>query len=141
VKILPSNQALILAGEPAGRRSGGDSFLEQASRLVTGSADLKRVTIMSARPDSTVVVQADYFSAHGGYSGDEVSSGEEIPTAASQFPAIQNVSSNALTVVNSGLRTSSEPATTSYHLKPTQLYARTQRGFEDTRTSVLDVLA
>ena len=63
VKILPSNQALILAGEPAGRRAGGDTLLEQASRLVTGSADLKRVTILSARPDSTVVVQADYFSA------------------------------------------------------------------------------
>jgi len=129
VKIVPSNQALILAGEPAGRRSGGDTLLEQASRLVTGGADLKRVTILSARPDSTVMVQADYFSAN------------EIPSAASQFPAIQNVPANALAVVNSGLRTSSEPATTSYSLKPTQLYARTQRGLEDTKTSVLDVLA
>ena len=141
VKILPGNQALILAGEPAGRRSAGDTLLEQASRLVTGSADLKRVTIMSARPDSTVVVQADYFSTHGGYSGDVNSSGEDIPTAASQLPAIQNASSNALTLVNSESRTGSEPATMSYNLKPTQLYARTQRGFEDTRTSVLDVLA
>jgi hypothetical protein len=141
VKILPSNQALILAGEPAGRRSAGDSLLEQASRLVKGSADLKRVTIMSARPDSTVVVQADYFSAHGGYSGDEVSSGDEIPTAASQPPAVQYTSANALTVVTSDLRTTTEPSTTSYTLKPTQLYARTQRGYEDTKTSVLDVLA
>jgi hypothetical protein len=125
VKIVPSNQAL----------------LEQASRLVTGSADLKRVTILSARPDSTVVVQADYFSANDGYSRDDVSAGDEIPSAASRLPAIQTVSANPLHVVNSGLRTRSEPTTTSYNLKPTQLYARTQRGFEDTATSVLDVLA
>ena len=135
MKIVPSNQALILAGEPAGRRGGGDSLLEQASRLVTGSADLKRVTILSARPDSTVVVQADYFSANEAYPRNAVSS------AASQLPAIQNVSRNALAVVNSGLRTSSEPATTSHLLTPAQLYARTQRGFEDGKTSVLDVLA
>jgi hypothetical protein len=140
VKIVPSNQALILAGEPAGLRSGRDTLLEQASRLVTGSADLKRVTILSARPNSTVVVQADYFAAGAAYSHDGVSSGDEIPSAASRFPAIQTVSPNVLAVVNSGLRTSSEPATTSHNLKPTQLYARTQRGFEDT-TSVLDVLA
>jgi len=141
VKILPSSQALILAGEPAGRRAGGDTLLEQASRLVTGSTDLKRVTILSARPDSTVVVQADYFSARDGYSHDDVSSGDEIPAAASELPAIQNASSNALTVLSSGLRTSSEPEAVSYALTPTQLYARTQRGFEDTKTSVLDVLA
>jgi hypothetical protein len=108
VKVLPSNQALILAGEPAGRRAGGDTFLEQASRLVTGSADLKRVTILSARPDSTVVIQADYFSASDAYRRDEMST---------------------------------EPAAASHILKPTQLYARTQRGFEVTRPSVLDVLA
>ena len=76
---------------------------------MTGGGDLKRVTILSARPDSTVVVQADYFSA-------------------------------ALTV-SADSRMSTEPATTSHILKPTQLYARTQRGFEDTKPSVLDVLA
>jgi hypothetical protein len=140
VKILPSNQALILAGEPAGRRTGGDTLLEQASRLVTGSTDLKRVTIMSTRPDSTVVVQADYFSAHHGYQRDEVSQGDEIPTAASRLPAVQNTSPNALTVVAPDLRASSE-SSTSFTLKPAQLYARTQRGYEDTKTSVLDVLA
>ena len=141
VKILPSNQALILAGQPAGRRSAGDALLEQASRLVTANGDLKRVTILSARPDSTVVVQADYFSANDSYSQDNVSSGDEIPAAASPFRAVQNLSQHALTVVTPGLRTTSEPATTSHYLKPTQLYAQTQRGFEDTTTAVLDVLA
>jgi hypothetical protein len=141
VKILPSNQTLILAGEPAGRRTAGDTLLEQASRLVTGSTDLKRVTIMSTRPDSTVVVQADYFSAQHGYPREEVSSGDEIPTAASQLPALRNVSPNALIAAAPDLRTSSESSTTSFYLKPAQLYARTQRGYEDTKTSVLDVLA
>jgi hypothetical protein len=143
VKILPSNQALILAGEPAGRRTGGDTLLEQASRLVTGSADLKRVTILSARPDSTVVVQADYFSARDrdGYPPDNLSTGNEIPPATSQLPAVQNASSNALAIATPGLRTSGEPETSSYYLKPTQLYARTQKGFEDTNAAVLDVLA
>jgi hypothetical protein len=141
VKIVPSNQALILAGEPAGRPTGGDTLLEQASRLVTGSADLKRVTILSARSDSTVVVQADYFSARNSYSHDDVSSGDEIAPAASQLPAIRNLSPNALAVVTPGLRTSSEPVTSSYYLQPTQLYAQTQRGFEDAKTSMVDVLA
>jgi hypothetical protein len=122
VKILPSNQALILAGESAGRRAGGDGLLEQASRLVTGNNDLKRVTILSARADSTVVVQADYFSAHDGY-------------------ATQNASQSALTVVNAAPPTRGESASTSFSLKPAQLYARTQRGFEDRKTAVLDVLA
>jgi hypothetical protein len=86
---------LILAGESAG--------------------NLKRVTIMSARPDSTVVVQAEYFSADDG-----------IPTIAPQFPAVQNAASYAVS---------------SYVLKPAQLYAQTQRGYEETKTSLLDVLA
>jgi hypothetical protein len=138
---MPSNQALILAGEPAGRRPEGDTLLEQASRLVTGSADLKRVTIMSTRPDSTVVVQADYFSAHDNHSHDEVYSADEIPAATSHLPAIQNVAPHALAVVGTGVRSNTESTTSSYNLRPTQLYARTQRGLEDTRTSVLDVLA
>ena len=140
MKILPSNQALILAGETASRRAGADPLLEQASKLVTGSADLKRVTILSARPDSTVVVQADYFSAHDGYSHDEVSSGDE-PSATAQLPAVQGAAPNALALMSPASRTGIESATSSYSLKPTQLYAQTQRGYEDTRTSVLDVLA
>jgi hypothetical protein len=155
VKILPSNQALILAGEPAGRRAGGDTFLAQASRLVTGSADLKRVTILSARPDSTVLVQADYFSAHDDFSRDDVSHrdvshrdvspgdvspGDEI-LAVSQLPAVRTVSPNAVTLKYAASPASTESPTSSYYLKPTQLYARTQRGFEVTKPSVLDVVA
>jgi hypothetical protein len=141
VKVLPSNQSLILVGEPGGRRAAADPLLEQASRLVTGSADLKRVTILSSRPDSTVVVQADYFPAKDGYSDHEILSNDEIPSAPPQLPATQSASSNALTLAVSGLRVTGEPATSSYYLKPTQLYAQTQRGFENTNTSVLDVLA
>jgi hypothetical protein len=119
----------------------GDTLLEQASLLVAGSADLKRVTIMSAQPDSTVVVQADYFSAHDDYPRNEVPSHDRVPTFASQLPAIQDAGPNALTPVIHEVRMSAEPPAASYLLKPTQLYARTQRGFDDTKTSVLDVLA
>jgi hypothetical protein len=51
LKILPSNQSLILAGEPAGPRG----------RPAAGGAALQRLTILTARRDSTVVFQADYF--------------------------------------------------------------------------------
>jgi hypothetical protein len=53
VNVTTSNQSLILAGEPPFGRAG---------RLVASGTALKRVTIRAARPDSTVVVQADYFS-------------------------------------------------------------------------------
>ena len=36
-------------------------MLTQAAQLVASGAELKRVTILAAHPDSTVVVQADYF--------------------------------------------------------------------------------
>jgi hypothetical protein len=110
VKIVSSNQTLILAGESTGRRGTADTLLEQASRLVAGGAELKRVTILAARPDSTVVVQADYFSS------------DEDPSHDSQLPAVQQTAAVAR---------SSNPS-------PMQLYARTQHGIEDTE-ALLDV--
>jgi len=68
LKIPPTNQSLILAGEPGGSRGAPkgvptgvpDSFLGQASRLVAGGAALKRVTISTPivlRLDGTNAVE------------------------------------------------------------------------------------
>jgi hypothetical protein len=128
VKIVPSNQTLILAGEPAGRRGAADALFEQASRLVPGGAELKRVTILAARSDSTVVVRADYFS------------GEESASADSQLPATRQSASTALAVLGSGAGTVSGPVANSSYRNPMQLYARTQHGVEDTQ-ALVDVFA
>jgi hypothetical protein len=52
VKLTPSNQSLILAGEPP---------LGRPSRLVASGSASKRATIPAARPDA-VVVQAESLS-------------------------------------------------------------------------------
>jgi len=130
LKIVPSNQSLILAGEPLGARGGADPFLDQASRLVAAGPGLTRVTILAARPDSTVVVQADYASR------------EEQPPIDAQLPALTGNSSNALplAVTNSAMR--AYPKASFSSRNPIDLYARTQRGFEDgPRAALLDVLA
>jgi hypothetical protein len=128
VKIIPSNQTLILAGEPAGRRSAADTLFDQASRLVAGGPELKRVTILAARLDSTVLVRADYFS------------GEESPSADSQPTATQQTTSTALTVLGSSAGTLSGPVANSSYRNPMQLYARTQHGVEDAK-ALVDVFA
>src|SRR5271170_7244544 len=63
LKIVPTNQSLILAGEPGGSGAGRSSSLfGQASQLIAGGGALRRVTILAARPDSAIAVQADYYS-------------------------------------------------------------------------------
>jgi hypothetical protein len=64
VKVIPSNQTLILASERG--VSGGRPATALGHTLSIGSGDsvLKRVTIVAARPDATVVyLQAEYDSA------------------------------------------------------------------------------
>jgi hypothetical protein len=104
LKILPSNQSLILAGEPGGARG----------RPAASGAALQRVTILTARRDTTVVVQADYFSRD-----------EDAPIADAADTA-----------------TPSGASRISSYLNPIELYARTQRGLKDTsKPALLDVLA
>jgi hypothetical protein len=59
VKVIPSNQTLILASERG--MSGG--LPTPALRSAAGETALRRVTIVASRPDDTLVyLQADYAS-------------------------------------------------------------------------------
>lgn len=133
LKIPPTNQSLILAGEPGGSRGAPkgvppgvpDSFLGQASRLVAGGAALKRVTIL----------QADYYSR------------DEGPPVNAR-PANPGDSSNEATSAGAAVAASSSPATLgrsatmSSYFNPIELYTRTQRGFDHApKAALLDVLA
>jgi hypothetical protein len=130
VRITPSNQSLILAGEPTGARGAADPFLDQAARLVASGADLKRVTILASRPNSTVVVQADYFSR------------EEYAGSSSELPALPPASSDVLQLAPTKFSTKSLPGAGSSYRNPVELYARTQRSLETpSRAALLDVLA
>jgi hypothetical protein len=129
LKITPTNQSLILAHDPAKPDPRPSSLLRQASQWPAGGAALKRLTFLEARSDATVVVQADYFSD------------EEMPSVDAQRPAIEQISSNAITVVGKNPTTLSGPAVTSPYRNPIQLYASVQRGLVDTRPALLDVLA
>jgi hypothetical protein len=120
VNVTPSNQTLILAGEPPFGR---------AARLVASGAASKRVTILAAHPDSTVVVQADYLS-------------RDDSRLDSQPPALEHLAQGAVATVSTNSVMPSRPASTSFYRDPIQLYARTQRGLEDTpKAAFLDVFA
>ena len=95
VKVSPSNQTLILASE------SGVPAAQQAptafDRLASASTDavLQRVTIVAARPDSTLMYyQADYATpddagtaAGGTYSRPVASSIPSLRTASAAMPA------------------------------------------------------
>jgi hypothetical protein len=136
VKITPGNQSLILAGEPSGARGGTNSFLDQATRLVASGTELKRVTILAAHPNSTVVVQADYFSR------------EEYAPVRCALPALPYVASHALQASSPNSSTAdlyvgtTSPTPGSSYRNPAELYARTQRGLDTaSKATLLDVLA
>jgi hypothetical protein len=129
LKITPTNQSLILARDPLRSGGGPNSLLRQASEWAAGGAALKRVTILAARPDATVVVQADYFSE------------EEAPAVDAQLPAIAQISRNAMTVIGKNPAALSAPMTASPYRNPIQLYTSVQRGLGDTKAALLDVLA
>jgi hypothetical protein len=130
LKILPSNQSLILAGEPGGSRL----------RSAPGGAALQRLTITTARQDSTVVVQADY------YSPDEASAFDSrlpVPSAP-RFdpPALNAPALDAAADEETNFPAPSRAAKGSSYLNPIELYTRTQRGFKDSsKPALLDVLA
>ncbi len=88
------------------------------------------MTILAARPDTAVVVQADYYSP------------DEAQPFDSVLPAIEHdpPSSMALVAADPGAR--SRPATASSYWNPIRLYLSTQQSLDDTRQSALvDVLA
>jgi len=65
VKITPSNQTLILAGERRGPGApSGNSPAKTAANSGSAGSVLQRVTIVAARPDTTVLyLRADYSPA------------------------------------------------------------------------------
>jgi hypothetical protein len=86
------------------------------------------VTILAARADSSIAVQADY------YSPDEAQLDSTLPAIAHDPPT-----STALVAMNSG--TPNRPAQMSPN-NPIQLYLRTQRSLDNPRkAALLDVLA
>jgi hypothetical protein len=144
VKVIPSNQTLILAGEHGaqGGRSGtvGHAFVDAsgAAILPSGGAVLKRVTMVTEFPDSTrVYVRADYAS-HRDAAPDNVVAIQ--PRSIS--PRTQDAISGASKDVYGNPQTLSRQAGLSAHLRPEEQYAQTQRILADTRPTVhLDVHA
>jgi hypothetical protein len=64
MKAIPSNQTLILANERGVSGGRPAAALGHAARIGSGDSVLKRVTIVAAHPDTTLVyLQADYAFA------------------------------------------------------------------------------
>lgn len=156
LKIAAPNQTLILAAE-----SGADpGSAGRLSRLVAGGravAQLKRVTAL--------IVQADYLTSDGAFTsdgagGDALSSGRAAPDVAphrGQLSVSPGLTVSPGLAVSPGLPVAGpEPSRSvaasvavlpgpSYRnpaRNPAQLYARTQRGFDESLTPrLVDVLA
>ncbi len=120
MKILPSNQSLILANEPGGPRG----------RPAPSGAALQRVTILTARQDTTVVVQADYYPQN-----DDLPLGTELPSLAAPANDASEADFTNTAMPGSAAKISS-------YLNPIELYTRTQRALKDSsKPALLDVLA
>ena len=121
MNVTPSNQTLILAGEPP---YGG------TARLVASGTASKRAAIPAGRPDSTVVVRSDHLPREDARSFD------------SQPPVLEHFSRRTVTTTSRNSGAPTRPAAASSYRHPIQLYARTQRGLEDTpNATLLDVFA
>jgi hypothetical protein len=111
---------------------------------------LQRLTILTAREDSTVVVQADYFSPDEASQFDSrlpVQSGRafstpELDSTALDSTALDSPALDASAAEDTNFPTASRPAKISSYLNPIELYTRTQRGLKDSsKPALLDVLA
>ena len=125
MKVIPSNQTLILASERG--MSGG--FPTPALRGAAGETALRRVTIVASRPDDTVVyLQADYAAT------------AEFPDAAQPSGAAPA----ALPVLSALPARSSLPSArgSSYSSsRGVALYSSTQRMLSDVPVTHIDVHA
>ena len=127
MKILPSNQSLILANEPGGPRG----------RPAPSGAALQRVTILTARQDTTVVVQADYYPPD-----DALAAGTRLPELSAAALEYSTQANDASTSDPANSAMTGGAAKISAYLNPIELYARTQRGLKDSaKPALLDVLA
>jgi len=93
------------------------------SRLVSSGAGPQRVTVVTARTDTTIVVQAEYVDAPTDYIA------TTPPMVAARLPVAQRLP----------VEEDSAPAPAARH--PIQLYARTQRGQDPRAAPLVDVFA
>jgi hypothetical protein len=111
------------------------ALLSQASQLVAGGP-LKRMTILAARPDTTVVVQADYYSPEEAGTVDS-----RLPALAHDAYAAQGGADDVIDVQTHSAALGRPTALSSY-LNPIEYYASAQRAFENSpRAQLLNVLA
>jgi hypothetical protein len=149
VKITPSNQTLILAGDRRGAAaSSADSTAKSAA---PNRSVLQRVTIVAARPDTTVLyLQADYSAA--GDSGTARSAlaagspGAQGASASTAVVAQQRTTSPSQALVGASRTSVSHPIGSgsgfSSYVPPAEQYARTQRILADSpRVPQIDVHA
>ncbi len=149
MKITPSNQTLILASDRRG--AAASSANSTAKSAAPNGSVLQRVTIVAARPDTTVLyLQADYSAAGdsgtarstltAGSPGAQSASASTALVAhrtASQSPALVGASRGATVshTIGSGSGFSS-------YVPPAEQYARTQRILADSpRVPQIDVHA
>jgi len=91
---------------------------------------LQRVTILTARQDTTVVVQADYYPPD-----------DALPLGV-RLAALAAPAHDAPAADSTNITTPSGAAKISSYLNPIELYTRTQRGLKDaSKPALLDVLA
>jgi hypothetical protein len=128
VKVIPSNQTLILASERG--MSGG--LPTPALRGAAGETALRRVTIVASRPDDTLVyLQADYAST-----AEFSDAAEPSGSAQTALPAPTPTALPALSSLPSSPR--GNPYSSS---RGVALYSSTQRMLSDALPTRLDVHA
>jgi hypothetical protein len=91
VKVIPSNQTLILAGEQVsqGPKPGTDGG-QGLNTAASGGAMLRRVTMMTALPDSTLVyVRADYAPAADAARGSVVATQPKSIASSAQAGSVE----------------------------------------------------
>jgi len=132
VNAITGGQSLLLAGEQNGSGGRPSSPIGEALSLITSGATLKRVTLVTEQPNSTVVlVRADYSAANEQLAA-------AFPPAPQKFISREpidvgwtDVEVDAVPSGDGGgeLTTVNLPAGMSSYINPLGQYARTQGGF------------
>ena len=136
MKVAPSNQTLILAGEPLPARYDGRGAAASAARG-GGSASApakgatQHLTVIAAQPGSTVlVINGGYGAAVTPVRTSVAAAGVQnavVTSTPAQFTAGQSGVGSRDSYGNPSQRTTS---TLSAYLQPAEQYARTQRNLQ-----------
>lgn len=157
MKITPSNQTLILASERGsagtsavdtqasskalleGAAAGNGSMSDAAAGVDLGTGDsvLKRVTIVTAHPDSTMVyLQADYAASDATYT--DISPNRVVATVPAATPSTQIARSSGVAASRGALVSSGSSSAinlTGHPARGIALYASTQNILLDATSS------